>query len=145
MGGQSSITRWERPLPPAGPIEWLERESKRYRLDELTRQCRDAYKRLDTVKVMQLLNGQRNLSGMDMRQLDLSDIDFRGASLYRARVDEANLSDAMLSGAGTNLQQASLCRVRAQGSLVRSAHGPGQVRGGHPDRRAAGERAGAQR
>ena len=42
-------------------IQWLEREGTRYRLDELTQQCRDAYKRLDTVKVMQLLNGQRNL------------------------------------------------------------------------------------
>jgi len=77
-------------------IQWLERESKRYGLDELTRQCRDAYKRLDTVKVMQLLNGQRNLSGMDMRGLDLSDIDFKGASMYRARVDDATLAQALL-------------------------------------------------
>jgi hypothetical protein len=30
---------------------------------------------------MQLLNGQRNLSGADMRGLDLSNIDFRGASM----------------------------------------------------------------
>ena len=52
-----------------------------YRLDELARQCEDAYKRLDTVKVVQLLNGQKNLSGMDMRKLDISKIDFRGASL----------------------------------------------------------------
>ena len=88
-------------------IQWLEREGRRYGLEELTQKCRDAYKRLDTVKVMQLLNGQRNLSGMDMRKLDLSDIDFRGASMYRARVGGANLSDALLSGAGTNLWSGS--------------------------------------
>jgi chemotaxis protein histidine kinase CheA len=35
-------------------IQWLERESKRYGLDDLERQCRAAYKRLDTVKAMQL-------------------------------------------------------------------------------------------
>jgi uncharacterized protein YjbI with pentapeptide repeats len=93
-------------------IQWLERESKRYGLDELELQCRDAYKRLDTVKVMQLLNGQRNLSGMDMRRLDLSYIDFRGASMYGARVDEAILSDALLSDQ-TNLQHVSMCRVHA--------------------------------
>ena len=94
-------------------IQWLECEGEYYRLDDLMLQCRDAYKRLDTVRVMQLLNGQRNLSGMDMRRLDLSDIDFRGASMYRARVDEANLSDAMLSGPETNLRHASFCRIRA--------------------------------
>jgi len=94
-------------------IQWLEREGEYYRLDDLVLQCRDAYKRLDTVRVMQLLNGQRNLSGMDMRSLNLSDIDFRGASMYRARVDEANLSDAMLSGPETNLRHASFCRMLA--------------------------------
>jgi hypothetical protein len=96
-------------------FQWLERESKRYGLDELERQCRDAYKRLDTVKVMQLLSGQRNLSGMDMRRLDLSDIDFRGASMYRARVDEALLSHALFSDQNTNLQHVSMCRAHAPG------------------------------
>ena len=75
--------------------------------------CRDAYKRLDTVKVMQLLNGQRNLSGTDMRRLDLSDIDFRGSSMYRARVDAAILAHAMLSGKDTNLRHASFVEAQA--------------------------------
>ena len=56
---------------------------------------------------MQFLNGQRNLSGMDMRRLDLSEIDFRGASLYRARLGSAVLSHAILTGSGTNLKYAS--------------------------------------
>ena len=97
-------------------LQWLEAEAEEYCLNgkgELADLCRDAHKRLDTFKVMQLLNGQRNLSGMDMRQLDLSDIDFRGASMYRARADEADLSDAMLSGADTNLRHASFCRADA--------------------------------
>eukprot|EP00900_Chrysochromulina_parva_P022902 jgi/Chrpa1/5245/Chrysochromulina_OHIO_Genome00019542-RA len=97
-------------------LQWLEAEAEEYKLNgkgELADLCRDAHKRLDTFKVMQLLNGQRNLSGMDMRRLDLSDIDYRGASMYRARADEANLSDAMLSGADTNLRHASFCRADA--------------------------------
>ena len=58
-------------------LQWLEAEAEAYKLDgegELADMCRDAYKRLDSVKVMQLLNGQRNLSGMDMRGVDLSDM-----------------------------------------------------------------------
>ena len=97
-------------------LQWLEAEAEEYKLNgegELADLCRDAYTRLDTVKVMQLLNGQRNLSGMDMRRLDLSNIDFRGASMYRARADEAMLSDAVLSGKDTNLQHASFCQAKA--------------------------------
>ena len=53
--------------------------------------CKDAYKRLNRLDVMQLLNGQKNLSGMNMCKLDLSETDFRNSSFYRARVDEACL------------------------------------------------------
>ena len=105
-------------------LQWLEAEAEEYELNgegELADMCRDAYKRLDTVKVMQLLNGQRNLSGMDMRRLDLSNIDFRGASMYRARADEAMLSDAMLSGEDTNLRHASFCRANAARAIFREA------------------------
>ena len=77
-------------------IQWLEREATYYKLESLVALCRDAYKRLDTVKVMQLLNGQKNLSGMDMRKLDLSSIDFTEASLYRAQLEGAKLEHAML-------------------------------------------------
>ena len=101
-------------------LQWLEAEAEEYKLNgegELADLCRDAYKRLDTVKVMQLLNGQRTLSGMDMRRLDLSNIDFRGASMYRARADEAMLSDAVLSGQNTNLQHASFCQAKAARAL----------------------------
>ena len=105
-------------------LQWLEAEAEEYKLNgegELADLCRDAYKRLDTVKVMQLLNGQRNLSGMDMRRLDLSNIDFRGASMYRARADEALLSDAVLSGKETNLQHASFCQAKsARASFVQA-------------------------
>jgi len=41
--------------------QWLEREAAFYNLTELAGLCRDAYKRLNTVDVMQLLNGQRNM------------------------------------------------------------------------------------
>ena len=105
-------------------LQWLEAEAEEYELNgegELADMCRDAYKRLDTVKVMQLLNGQRNLSGMDMRRLDLSNIDFRGASMYRARADEAMLSDAMLSGEDTNLRHASFCRANAARAIFRES------------------------
>jgi serine/threonine protein kinase len=37
-------------------------------------------------EVMDFLNGNRNLSGQDIRELDLSSIDFRGASLFRRRL-----------------------------------------------------------
>ncbi|KAL3901489.1 MAG: hypothetical protein SGPRY_012268, partial [Prymnesium sp.] len=79
-------------------LQWLEAEAEEYKLNgegELADLCRDAYKRLDTAKIMQLLNGQRNLSAMDMRRLDLSDIDFRGASMYRqAKLGGAKLMEA---------------------------------------------------
>ena len=52
-------------------MQWLESEAEFLKLDELGALCRDAYKRLDTVKVVQLLNGQRNLSGMDMFRLNM--------------------------------------------------------------------------
>ena len=98
-------------------IQWLEREAKCYHLPGLATLCRDAYKRLDTVKVMELLNGQKNLSGTDIRELDLSDIDFSGASLYRARGDGAILTDVLLcsdaAGKRTNLKQAALSKVCA--------------------------------
>ena len=105
-------------------LQWLEAEAEEYKLNgegELADLCRNAYKRLDTVKVIQLLNGQRNLSGMDMRRLDLSNIDFRGASMYRARADEAVLSDAMLSGMDTNLRHASFRRAKASRAVFREA------------------------
>ena len=102
-------------------IQWLESEGQYYSLDDLSCQCRNAYRRLDTVRVMQLLNGQRNLSGMDMQRLDLSDIDFRGASMYRARVADANLSDAVLSGPETSLRHASFCRMLAPRAVFSQA------------------------
>ena len=78
-------------------IRWLEREAEYYGLDQLVVLCRSLYKRLDSVKVKELLNGQRNLAGMDMRGLDLSCGDFRGANMYRALMDDAVLTDAVVS------------------------------------------------
>ena len=71
------------------------------------RRCRAAYKKLDTVKVLQLPNGQRNLSGMNVCGLDLAEMDLRNAGLYRSNVDKARLPHVLLSGAGTNLREAS--------------------------------------
>ena len=88
-------------------------EAKTYKLEELARMCKDAYKRLNAVEVMQLFNGQRNMSGMDMRRLDLSDIDFRGSSFYRARLDGACLQHSNLSGKDVSLVGASLVGVDA--------------------------------
>ena len=56
---------------------------------------------------MRLLNGQRNCSGVDMRRLDLSEIGFRGASLYCARLGGAPLRYSMLSGGETTLAHVS--------------------------------------
>ena len=96
-------------------LQWLERQAEYYALGDLAALCARAYKRLDTVRVVQILNGQRNLSGMDMKGLELSDIDFRGASLYRAAADGAKLDHAVLSGSGTNLRQTSLgCAAAAR-------------------------------
>ena len=47
---------------------------------------------------------------MGMRKPDLSDSDFRGASLYRARLGETLLKNA-LAGADTSLSSAPLVEV----------------------------------
>ena len=100
-------------------IQWLEREAGYYEVTALVALCRDAYKRLDTVKVMQLLNGLRNLSGMDMRKLDLSKVDFGSSrdaktSLYFAQLDGANLTKAVLSNC--NLKFSTLNDAVATGA-----------------------------
>jgi uncharacterized protein YjbI with pentapeptide repeats len=99
-------------------LQWLERQSKHYRLDKLMALCRDGYKRLNTVGVMQLLNGQRNLSGMDMHELDLSQIDFRGASFYRARLEGADLRRCCIAGRDTSLEFCDLSDARLDGALL---------------------------
>jgi len=68
--------------------------------------CAQKQKRLETLVVKEE-EIQARLKGAS----NLSDIDFSGASMYRARVEEANLSDAMLSRPETNLRHASLCRI----------------------------------
>ena len=72
-------------------LKWLEQEASWYDLPELVNECRLAHKRLDVIDVMQLLNGQKNLSGMDMRGLTMSDIDFSNASLYHAQLQHADM------------------------------------------------------
>ena len=46
----------------ATQLQWLEREASTYNLTDLVAMCRDAYKRLDAVDVMQTLNGALNLT-----------------------------------------------------------------------------------
>eukprot|EP00658_Telonema_sp_P-2_P000717 TRINITY_DN10262_c0_g1_i1.p1 TRINITY_DN10262_c0_g1~~TRINITY_DN10262_c0_g1_i1.p1 ORF type:complete len:380 (-),score=73.60 TRINITY_DN10262_c0_g1_i1:224-1363(-) len=94
-------------LVPDTTASQIQQVAEQYSLDELADMCSDASKRLDTPKVMQLLNGRRNLSGSDMRLLDLSEMDFRGASLYRSRAAGAKLQWALLSGKDTDLTHAS--------------------------------------
>lgn len=72
-------------------LKWLEREAARYKIPDLVAMCRDAHNQLAVVDVMQLLNGQKNLSGMDMRGLTVSGIDFSASSLYHAQLDNANM------------------------------------------------------
>ncbi|KAJ1486098.1 hypothetical protein T484DRAFT_1891349, partial [Baffinella frigidus] len=86
---------------PSGSTRMLE--------NALQRACQDSFKRLDTGMVAQLMNGQMNLAGMDMRRLDLSGmslmnlagmdmrrLDLSGMSLDGARLTRAKLNNADL-------------------------------------------------
>ena len=104
-------------------LQWLEREAVRYNLVELETLCQDAYKRLNTVDVMQLLNGQKNMSGMDLRHLDLCKIDFSGASFYRAQLDGAKLDYSNFSGDNTNVSFASFEKCKMNNTIFSESMG----------------------
>jgi uncharacterized protein YjbI with pentapeptide repeats len=124
----------------ASQLLWLERQAEGYHLDKLAALCRDGYSRLTKLSVMQLLNGQRNLSGMDMRDLDLSSIDFQCASLYCARLRGARLDGALLNNVnatsadftdcsmedvdavGTQFEGADLTRASLHNALLTGAN-----------------------
>ena len=143
----SDLTDGELPaVEGMAQLKWLEREARRYKIPELVAACRGAHKRLDVIDVMQLLNGQKNLSGMDMRGLTVSDIDFSDASLYHAQLDGADMRRVVAVGMATrslkmgrwsrrSSSQASLQAIQRRWPLLalvartprrrRALHGPG--------------------
>ena len=90
----------------------------------LQRACQESFKRLDEGMVLQLMNGQKNLAGMDMRGLDLSATSLDGASLSRARFNDAHLENASFSGAfadDSDFSGANLTRANFKGvTLLRA-------------------------
>ena len=112
-------------LPVVGgmsELKWLEREAECYQLEELAELCRGSHKRLDVIDVMQLLNGQKNLSGMDMHGLTLSDIDFSSASLYHAQLDDNNMQRIVAHKAnfrGASMRGADLSGADLSGADLR--------------------------
>ena len=69
--------------------------------------------------VQAMLNGQRNFAGMDLRNLDMTSLDFAGAKLFGARADCALLLGAGLPGA--DLQQASFRGANLTGANLSHA------------------------
>ncbi|GHP07097.1 hypothetical protein PPROV_000584000 [Pycnococcus provasolii] len=127
-------------LASAAERRWLAREAEEYGLSELVKMCHDAEKRVyDIATVMELLNGAKNLSGLDLRGLDLSRIDFSEASMMHARLDNTrlcqasfykadmryvNLSNADATGANfacASLGKANMCNANASLAIFREA------------------------
>ncbi|MDA0268132.1 MAG: pentapeptide repeat-containing protein [Cyanobacteria bacterium] len=61
-----------------------------------------------------------DLSGADLRRLNLADANLQGANLQRAQLNFSDLSRANLSGA--HLQHAELSGARFQGAMLRDAN-----------------------
>jgi uncharacterized protein YjbI with pentapeptide repeats len=80
--------------------------STRVGMQALECACQDATtrkrKRLDAGTVLLILNGQKNLAGMDLTGLDLSDMDLAAAKVSRARFNDARLENASFAGAVAN-------------------------------------------
>jgi uncharacterized protein YjbI with pentapeptide repeats len=70
-------------------------------------------------QVLQWISAGAGLSGRDLTDADLSNLDLRGADLTGGVLARANLSGARLDGA--KLSQANLAAVQAQGTSFRGA------------------------
>jgi len=86
-------------------------------------------KRLDSGTVLQILNGQKNLAGMDLTGIDLSEMDLSAAQVSRVRFNDAHLERSSFSGAfaddsdfsganltGANFEGVSLLRAKLVGA-----------------------------
>ncbi|KAJ1485827.1 hypothetical protein T484DRAFT_1791952, partial [Baffinella frigidus] len=96
--------------------------ARRQKMEQLEELAGSEQLRLSPIKVMEFLNGQRNLSAMDLREINLANFDLRGATFYGCRLDGANLTGARFdenncleraSLTSTVLVKANLSRVQA--------------------------------
>lgn len=126
MSGIAGATRTA-PMPPAQQMELQQTAEKGHRgLIDMYRLAAQHQSAADTMsneqahearqRVLQAMDGTRDLSGMDLTGADLSGMDLRGVRLHRTLLESANLAGAQLDDADAT--EAVLVRARLEGASL---------------------------